>query len=54
MAKLIFDRKGGNKMTKITDVVDLEKQGEIAVLMIYNPPVNALSVGVRKGMADGV
>jgi len=41
-------------MTKITDVVDLEKQGEIAVLMINNPPVNALSVGVRKGMADGV
>ncbi len=41
-------------MTKITEVVDLEKQGEIAVLMINNPPVNALSVGVRKGMADGV
>ena len=41
-------------MTKITDVVDVEKQGEIAVLMINNPPVNALSVGVRKGMADGV
>jgi 3-hydroxyacyl-CoA dehydrogenase len=41
-------------MTKITDVVDLEKQGGIAVLMINNPPVNALSVGVRKGMAEGV
>jgi 3-hydroxyacyl-CoA dehydrogenase len=41
-------------MAKITDVVDLEKKGEIAVLMINNPPVNALSVGVRKGMADGV
>jgi 3-hydroxyacyl-CoA dehydrogenase len=41
-------------MTKITDVVDLEKQGEVAVIMINNPPVNALSVGVRKGMADGV
>ena len=41
-------------MTKITEVVDLEKQGEIAVLLINNPPVNALSVGVRKGMADGV
>ena len=41
-------------MTKITDVVDLDKQGEIAVLMINNPPVNALSVGVRKGIADGV
>ena len=36
-------------MTKITDVVDLEKQGEIAVLLINNPPVNALSVGVTKG-----
>jgi 3-hydroxyacyl-CoA dehydrogenase len=41
-------------MTKITEVVDLEKQGEIAILMINNPPVNALSVGVRKGMVDGV
>jgi 3-hydroxyacyl-CoA dehydrogenase len=47
-------KKGGKPMTKITDVVDLEKQGEIAILMINNPPVNALSVGVRKGMADGV
>ncbi|PKN05394.1 MAG: 3-hydroxyacyl-CoA dehydrogenase [Deltaproteobacteria bacterium HGW-Deltaproteobacteria-9] len=41
-------------MTKITDVVYLEKQGEIATLLIDNPPVNALSVGVRKGMVEGV
>lgn len=41
-------------MAKITEVVDLDKHGEVAVLTVNNPPVNALSVGVRKGLADGV
>ncbi|MBN1664597.1 MAG: enoyl-CoA hydratase/isomerase family protein [Deltaproteobacteria bacterium] len=41
-------------MAKITEVVDMEKQGGVAVIMINNPPVNALSVGVRKGMVDGM
>jgi 3-hydroxyacyl-CoA dehydrogenase len=41
-------------MTIITEVVELEKQGEIAMLSINNPPVNALSFAVRKGLADGI
>ena len=41
-------------MTAITDKVDLENSGAIAVLTIDNPPVNALSQAVRQGLADGV
>jgi 3-hydroxyacyl-CoA dehydrogenase len=41
-------------MVKLTDVVDMEKQGDVAVIMINNPPVNALGVGVRKGMVEGM
>ncbi|MEW6186568.1 MAG: 3-hydroxyacyl-CoA dehydrogenase NAD-binding domain-containing protein [Thermodesulfobacteriota bacterium] len=41
-------------MAKITEVVDLEKKEGFAVLMISNPPVNALSIGVRKGLVEGV
>ncbi|MCP4754329.1 MAG: 3-hydroxyacyl-CoA dehydrogenase [Proteobacteria bacterium] len=41
-------------MVAITEVVDLEKQGDIAVLSIDNPPVNALGFAVRKGIADGL
>jgi len=41
-------------MVKLTDVVDMEKQGEIAIIIINNPPVNALSIGVRKGLVDGM
>jgi 3-hydroxyacyl-CoA dehydrogenase len=40
-------------MVAITDVVNLEKQDGIALVLVNNPPVNALSVGVRKGIADG-
>jgi 3-hydroxyacyl-CoA dehydrogenase len=41
-------------MVAITEAVSLEKQGEIGVLWIDNPPVNALGHPVRKGMADGI
>ena len=40
-------------MVAITDVVNLEKQDEIAIVIVNSPPVNALSIGVRKGIADG-
>ena len=40
--------------TKITEMVDLEHRGEIGLLWIDNPPVNALSQGVRQGLQDGV
>ena len=41
-------------MIAITEAVSLEKQGEIGLLWIDNPPVNALGYPVRKGMADGI
>jgi len=41
-------------MVAITDAVSLEKEGEIGMLWIDNPPVNALGHPVRKGMADGI
>ena len=40
-------------MTAITDMVDLAVEDGIAILTISNPPVNALSHGVRLGLQDG-
>ena len=41
-------------MTKINDVATLEKDGEVAVLTLNSPPVNALSAPVREGIANGI
>ena len=41
-------------MTAITDMVDLTVEDGIAVLTIDNPPVNALSQGVRQGIKEGM
>lgn len=41
-------------MVDITEAVSLEKKDEIGMLVIDNPPVNALGFPVRKGMADGI
>jgi 3-hydroxyacyl-CoA dehydrogenase len=41
-------------MVAITEAVSLEKQNEIGMLWIDNPPVNALGYPVRKGMAEGI
>ena len=41
-------------MTAITEMVDLEKRGNIALLLVDNPPVNALSQGVRQGLVEGL
>lgn len=41
-------------MTALTDMADLSIEDGIAVLTINNPPVNALSQGVRQGIKDGV
>jgi 3-hydroxyacyl-CoA dehydrogenase len=37
-------------MTAITDMVSLEQRGGIALVLVDNPPVNALSHGVRLGL----
>ncbi|MET0988218.1 MAG: 3-hydroxyacyl-CoA dehydrogenase NAD-binding domain-containing protein [Steroidobacteraceae bacterium] len=41
-------------MTAITDVADLTLDGEVAVLTLDSPPVNALSAAVREGLRLGI
>src|SRR5258707_9605393 len=38
----------------MSDLVQLTRQGEIAVITIDNPPVNALSPGVPEGIAAAI
>jgi 3-hydroxyacyl-CoA dehydrogenase len=38
----------------MTDVVSLRRAGRVAVLTIDNPPVNAMSASVRRGLLDRV
>ncbi len=41
-------------MTQITDMVSMETEGDVAVVIVDNPPVNALSAGVRTGLYEAV
>jgi 3-hydroxyacyl-CoA dehydrogenase len=41
-------------MTALTEMADLTVEDGIAVITIDNPPVNALSQGVRQGIKDGL
>src|SRR5262245_65587942 len=41
-------------MPNSTQSVDLSTRGRVAVLTVDNPPVNALSQHVRKGLHDGI
>jgi len=41
-------------MTQLTESVRLESEGEIALIIVDNPPVNALSWHVRQGLLDGM
>ncbi|MBW2369305.1 MAG: enoyl-CoA hydratase/isomerase family protein [Deltaproteobacteria bacterium] len=41
-------------MVAITDMVDFDTKGKVAVLTVDNPPVNALSQGVREGLNNGL
>ncbi|HME92835.1 MAG TPA: 3-hydroxyacyl-CoA dehydrogenase NAD-binding domain-containing protein [Methylomirabilota bacterium] len=38
----------------MTQSVDLDRRGRVAVLTVNNPPVNALSQHVRQGLRDGL
>jgi 3-hydroxyacyl-CoA dehydrogenase len=40
-------------MTAINPVTDLSKDGEVAVVTLNSPPVNALSANVRDGLVEG-
>ena len=41
-------------MAAVNTVTDLTREGDIAVITINSPPVNALSADVRNGLRDGV
>ena len=41
-------------MTAINDVTDLRLEGDVAVLTLDSPPVNALSAKVRTGLFEGI
>jgi 3-hydroxyacyl-CoA dehydrogenase len=40
-------------MTAINPVTDLTKDGEVAIVTLNSPPVNALSANVRDGLVEG-
>src|SRR5277367_5476573 len=42
------------KRANMTDLVQLTKQNDIAVITINNPPVNALSPGVPEGISEAI
>ena len=39
---------------EMTEKIDLEYQENVAIISICNPPVNSLSVEVRKGLLDAL
>ncbi len=41
-------------MVQLTSMVDYDVEDSVAVLTLDNPPVNALSQGVRQGLKEGV
>ena len=41
-------------MAAINSAADLTLEGDVAVLTINSPPVNALSAAVRDGLRDGM
>src|SRR3984885_15924976 len=41
-------------MAALNAVTDLTREGDIALVTINSPPVNALSADVRNGLRDGV
>jgi len=38
----------------MSDLVAFDKQGSVGVITVNNPPVNALSQGVRQGLLEGL
>jgi len=49
-----MDSELTTELVKINDVANYDVDGRVAVITIDNPPVNALSAAVRKGVAEGV
>src|ERR1700761_3174880 len=49
---LLCKKIQGYAMTAINTVTDLSRDGDIAVVTLNSPPVNALGAAVRDGLAD--
>src|SRR5579862_1407936 len=43
-----------NRSNPMSDLVQLDKDEDIAIITINNPPVNALSLGVREGISEAI
>lgn len=43
-----------SESTELSQSVRLEREGDVALVIINNPPVNALSWHVRQGLFDGM
>ncbi|MEH6478314.1 MAG: enoyl-CoA hydratase-related protein, partial [Sneathiella sp.] len=41
-------------MTAITELVSFDVEGSVGIVTVDNPPVNALSAGVREGIKGGI
>jgi len=50
--KLVWEREG-HIMTAINPVTDLSRDGDVAIVTLNSPPVNALSAAVRDGLVEG-
>src|SRR5271156_6035932 len=48
------DRLRGTAMTAINAVTDYALDGDVGVITLNSPPVNALSFNVRDGLAGGM
>ena len=44
----------GQKREIMKGTVHYKVQGNIAIMIVDNPPVNPLSSGVRQGLTDGI
>ncbi|KAG1648190.1 Peroxisomal bifunctional enzyme [Nymphon striatum] len=55
MAIMVLLRLPGRPaMNQITESVSLEREGDVALVVVNNPPVNALSSHVRQGIFDAM
>jgi enoyl-CoA hydratase/carnithine racemase len=51
--KCFNEHKGRRAMAAINSVTDLTNDGDVAVITLNSPPVNALSANVRDGLYEG-
>lgn len=50
----LMTQQDQSQITQLTESVRLERRDDVALLIVNNPPVNALSYHVRQGLIDGM